>query len=92
MCSVFAETEVVSLIAVGTPISEIISGVHNSIASRAISLMNIVGISGKIGMSGGVAKNAGMIKAIEQKLETEMFVPSNSQVVGAIGAALMAFK
>lgn len=92
MCSVFAETEVVSLVAVGTPISEIISGVHNSIASRAISLMNIVGISGKIGMSGGVAKNAGMIKAIEEKLETDMFVPCNSQVVGAIGAALMAFK
>lgn len=88
-CTVFAETEVVSLVAIGTPIPDIVRGVHNSIAIRAISLLRTVGISGRLGMSGGVALNSGVVRALEEMLEMEIFVADNPQVTGAIGAALI---
>lgn len=88
-CTVFAETEVVSLVAVGTPIPDIVRGVHNSIASRAISLLRHVGISGSLGMSGGVAQNSGVIASLEEALKTKIYVADNPQAMGAIGAALI---
>lgn len=87
MCSVFAETEVVSLVAVGTPIEDIIKGVHYSIANRAIALMETVGIEGAIGMSGGVARNVGVVDALREKLNCNIFVSQVPQIVGALGAA-----
>ena len=86
-CTVFAETEVVSLVAVGTPVPDIVKGVHNSIARRAFNLLRTVGIDGLVGMSGGVALNSGLVRALEEKLEAEIFVAENPQVRGAIGAA-----
>jgi (R)-2-hydroxyacyl-CoA dehydratese activating ATPase len=88
-CTVFAETEVVSLVAVGTPIPNIIKGVHDSIATRAISLLKTVGIIEPLAMSGGVAKNIGVVSAIEERLNSKMKIFEYSQVVGAIGAALI---
>jgi (R)-2-hydroxyacyl-CoA dehydratese activating ATPase len=90
MCTVFAETEVVSLVAVGTPIADIISGVHQSIAVRAVSLLKMVGIHAPIGMSGGVAQNIGVVHAIERMLKVGIEIPSCPQIVGAIGAAHIA--
>jgi predicted CoA-substrate-specific enzyme activase len=86
-CTVFAETEVVSLVAVGTPVPDIVKGVHTSIARRAISLLKTVGIDGLLGMSGGVALNSGVVSCLEEKLETEIYVAENPQLRGAIGAA-----
>ena len=96
-CTVFAETEIVSLVAVGTPIPDIVKGVHNSIATRAISLLRTLGIrqrraagdaeSGPLGMSGGVALNCGVVRALEELLETKVYIAENPQVRGAIGAA-----
>jgi (R)-2-hydroxyacyl-CoA dehydratese activating ATPase len=86
-CTVFAETEIVSLVAVGTPIPDIVKGVHRSIATRAISLLKTVGISGPLGMSGGVALNSGVVKSLEEALATKIYIPENPQVRGAIGAA-----
>jgi len=86
-CTVFAETEIVSLVAVGTPIPDIVKGVHNSIAARATSLLRAVGLSGPLGMSGGVALNLGVVKAVEETLGTEVYIVENPQVRGAIGAA-----
>jgi predicted CoA-substrate-specific enzyme activase len=88
-CTVFAETEVVSLVAVGTPIPDIVRGVHNSIATRAILLLRTVGISGQLGMSGGVALNAGVVRALAEALKMEVYVADNPQVRGAIGAAFL---
>lgn len=87
MCTVFAETEVVSLVAVGTPTSNIIKGVHESIATRATSLLRMVGIKDCVGMSGGVAKNKGIINALEEILDKKVEVSEYAQVMGAIGAA-----
>jgi (R)-2-hydroxyacyl-CoA dehydratese activating ATPase len=88
-CTVFAETEIVSLVAVGTPIPDIVKGVHNSIATRAISLLRTVGINGPLGMSGGVALNSGVVKALEEALKMEIYVADNPQIRGAIGAAFI---
>ncbi|WP_036735356.1 acyl-CoA dehydratase activase [Paenibacillus zanthoxyli] len=90
MCTVFAETEVVSLVAVGTPAPNIIRGVHDSIATRAVALLKSVGIQGPLGMSGGVAKNVGVISALEDILKQPVNVTSYPQVTGAIGAAFIA--
>ena len=86
-CTVFAETEVVSLVAVGTPIPDIVRGVHQSIARRAVSLLRTVGVSGPVGMSGGVALNNGVIQSLQEVLKTEIYIASSPQVRGAIGAA-----
>lgn len=92
MCTVFAETEVVSLIAVGTPVAEIIRGIHDSITSRAISLMKTVGIVEPIGMTGGVAKNQGVILSLQEQLGKKVEVSQYPQLAGAIGAALIGFS
>ena len=86
-CTVFAETEIVSLVAVGTPIPDIVKGVHKSIAARAVSMLKHVGISGPIGMSGGVALNSGVVRSVEEALGTGLYIAENPQVRGAIGAA-----
>jgi (R)-2-hydroxyacyl-CoA dehydratese activating ATPase len=86
-CTVFAETEVVSLVAVGTPIPDIVRGVHNSIAARAVALLRTVGINNPVGMSGGVALNSGVVKALAEALQRQIYVVDNPQVRGAIGAA-----
>jgi predicted CoA-substrate-specific enzyme activase len=89
MCTVFAETEVVSLVAVGTPTPNIIKGLHESIASRASALLKIVGLTAPLGMSGGVAKNKGVVSSIEEALKMKVLTTEYSQVMGAIGAAYL---
>ena len=86
-CTVFAETEIVSLVAVGTPIPDIVKAVHKSIAARAMSLLRQVRMAGPLGMSGGVALNSGVVRSLEEALDTKIFIADNPQVRGAIGAA-----
>jgi len=90
MCTVFAESEVVSLIARGYPVEDIINGLHWSIADRIIGLLERVGVAEEVMMSGGVAKNIGVVKAIEKKLGVKLYITDEPQVVGALGAALIA--
>ncbi len=93
MCTVFAESEVVSLIAEGTDVAEIVRGLHRAIASRTQALAMRVGssIAGlKAAMSGGVARNAGVVRALSESLECEIAVPPEPDTVGALGAALIA--
>ena len=90
MCVVFAETEIVSLVAQGTPVEDIVKGVISSISDRAISLMKSVGLLEPIGMCGGVTNNIGVIETIEEKLQTKLLIPENAQHIGALGAAIIA--
>lgn len=90
VCTVFAESEVISKISDGVPFEEIVSGIHDSISERIIGLLYSVGMKGKIGMTGGVAKNKGMVHKISKKLNCEIFVPEEPQIIGALGAALFA--
>jgi len=94
MCTVFAESEVVSLIADGTEQKEIAKGMNRAIASRTFSLVKRVvkdfeGLC--ISMSGGVAKNNGVVKAITASLGIEKLnIPDKPDIIGALGAALIA--
>ncbi len=90
MCTVFAESEVVSHIAAGRPREEIIAGIHEAIAARVAAMVRQVGVKETVMMTGGVALNVGMVKALEERLETRIAVHSDAQFTGALGAALLA--
>lgn len=90
MCTVFAESEVVSLIAEGHPKDAIIRGLVNSIASRISGMVHRVGMSTPLMLTGGVAKNRGVVRSLEEKLGTSVIVPDDPQIIGAIGAAFIA--
>lgn len=92
VCTIFAESEVVSLRAEGKLTEDIIAGIHRSIAKRVVSLGSRVGYQSPIVFSGGVAKNQGAKRALEEELGTEIIVPPEPQIVGAVGAALIAAK
>jgi predicted CoA-substrate-specific enzyme activase len=89
-CTVFAEAEVLSWLGKGKKIEDILWGVHQSIAARSFGLLRRVGIEDEITFSGGVARNVGMIKAMEEKLERSLNVSEESHYMGALGAALYA--
>ncbi|MDA8140375.1 MAG: acyl-CoA dehydratase activase [Desulfobacteraceae bacterium] len=90
LCTVFAESEVISLIARGEKRENIIAGIHASIAARVISMAKRISIRPPIMMTGGVAKNIGVVKALEEKLSAKLQVSQHAQLTGAIGAALIA--
>lgn len=89
-CTVFAESEVISLIAQNEPVEVIIRGLHEAIADRLLGLISRVGVREKVTITGGVAKNAGVVHALEERLGVQIFVPPEPQIVGALGAALLA--
>ena len=90
MCTVFAESEVVSLIADNQPREVIIRGLHDSIADRIFGMVNRVGIEQEVTLTGGVAKNQGVVRALEERLGVKLFIPPEPQIIGALGAALLA--
>ncbi len=90
LCTVFAESEVISLISKGETRENIIAGIHESIASRVSSMAKRVGVVSPVMMTGGVAKNLGVVKALEIKLGTAIEVSQQAQENGAIGAAVIA--
>ena len=92
MCSVFAESEVISLIAQNKEKSDIANGVHNAIASKSYSLLKRVGFEKEFMMTGGVAKNPGVVKAVENKIGSKLYICDEPEIVGATGAALYALE
>lgn len=90
-CTVFAESEVISLMARGEKPPDILNGVHHAIAQRVAGMLTRVGIEDEIFFSGGVAKNVGMLKALEEILGRHVVTsPEDPQLTGALGAALFA--
>ncbi|RME28179.1 MAG: 2-hydroxyglutaryl-CoA dehydratase [Deltaproteobacteria bacterium] len=92
VCTVFAESEVVSLIAEGTAVPRIVGGLHRAIAARIRALARRVAddfSSLDVAMSGGVARNSGVVNALERALGCTIFVPAEPDIVGALGAALI---
>jgi len=90
MCTVFAESEVVSLIADNQPQEVIIRGLHDAIADRILAMVRRVGVEEKVTLTGGVAKNEGVVLALEERLGVKVLVPPEPQIIGALGAALLA--
>ena len=92
MCTVFAESEVVSLIANNTQPADIIHGLNMAVAGKTASLAKRLGGGPRFIMTGGVAQNPGVAKALEEKLGSRIYVPKEAQLCGAIGAALIALE
>ncbi len=91
-CTVFAESEVISQLSKGVSKENIIAGVHQSIASKACSLVYRVGVKDDVIMCGGVAQDGGVVDAIEKELQQKITVAPNPQITGALGAALLAYE
>ena len=89
LCSVFAESEVISLISAGAEREDIAAGLHDSIASRIGAMVHRVGLKEPVVMTGGCAKNRGLVKALEKFLGVTLMIDERTaQINGAIGAAL----
>lgn len=92
MCTVFAESEVVSLIARGSSVNDVVRGIHEMVVSRTITLLRQLTpkIITPIAMSGGVALNRGVVRALERGIGEKIFIPENPQIIGSLGAAIIA--
>jgi predicted CoA-substrate-specific enzyme activase len=90
MCTVFAESEVVSLIAEGNAKEDILYGLHQAIAGRICAMVRSLQIAEPVTLAGGVAKNISVRRAIEQDLKISVKVPFEPQIVAALGAAIFA--
>jgi predicted CoA-substrate-specific enzyme activase len=90
MCTVFAESEVTSLIVKGERRSEIARGLHVSVVRRAASMIHRVSVEGDIVFTGGVANNPCICSLLAAKTERNVLLPDDPQYIGALGAALIA--
>ncbi|HYE11976.1 MAG TPA: acyl-CoA dehydratase activase [Patescibacteria group bacterium] len=91
MCTVFAESEVISLMASGASKESIAAGLLQSVCKKTYSLVSRVGVEGKVFFSGGVSKNVLLGKLLSEKLETEVISSELSQFIGAIGASVIGY-
>ncbi|NLM07227.1 MAG: 2-hydroxyglutaryl-CoA dehydratase [Tissierellia bacterium] len=91
-CTVFAESEVISQLAKKTEIVDIIKGIHRAVASKVAGLAKRLGVEEDVIMTGGVAKNEGIVEALESEIGKNIRVSEYTQHVGALGAALFGYK
>ena len=89
-CTVFAESEIVSLIGHGVDKNKIIKGLIYSIVNRIVTMVERLGFEEPVCMTGGVAKNLAVVKALEEKIGLKVNVPDEPQITGALGAAYLA--
>jgi len=92
VCTVFVESDILSYLAQGKKAEDILGGVHSAIAKRTLSLARRISIEPDITMTGGVARNSGMVHALEEVLGIRLQVSPDSQFMGAIGAAVFALE
>jgi predicted CoA-substrate-specific enzyme activase len=89
-CVVFAETEIISLVNEGRNVADSIAGLHRALANRAAAMVGSIVAEEEVAMTGGVAKNAGMFRALETALGVPIRRIEHPQLNGAVGAALLA--
>lgn len=93
ICTVFAESEVISLVSEGEELEDILFGIHRAIADRTMGLINrLGGVDGEVVMTGGVAKNIGVVRALEKVMNTPVKISAEPQIVGSLGAAILALE
>jgi predicted CoA-substrate-specific enzyme activase len=90
LCTVFAESEVVSLIAKGEKASDIAMALHEAIATRIAAMVRRIGAKDKVIFAGGGSLNRCLITLLKEKLDTDLIIPNSPQIVGALGAAILA--
>jgi predicted CoA-substrate-specific enzyme activase len=89
-CTVFAETEVVSLRAQGKSREDLVGGIHKAVALRVLAMGRMVGYEKQVVLTGGVAKNIAVKKFLEDGIKMEIIIPEEPQITGALGGALFA--
>lgn len=92
VCTVFVESDILSYLSMGRKPSDILRGVHLAIAKRTVALARRVELQPEITMTGGVARNSGMVQALEEVLQTTLKISPDAHFMGAIGAALFALE
>ena len=92
VCAVLAESEIINHVSSGETVENILRGVHLSLASRALALLKRAGMEDEVTFVGGVARQKGMIKALEETLKRKINVSEEPEMVGALGAALLALR
>ncbi|HWQ61915.1 MAG TPA: acyl-CoA dehydratase activase [Negativicutes bacterium] len=91
-CTVFAESEVISKLSANVRLPDLVAGIHTSVAKRVASLVFRAGLVKDVAMSGGVALNQGIVRALSRELKTDILVHPDCQLAGALGAALLAHQ
>ena len=92
VCTVFVESDIMGYVAQKKKIEDILAGVHRAIAARTVSLVRRVGIEEEVTFTGGVARNAGMVRALEDALKVRLNVSPEAHYMGAAGAAIFALE
>ena len=92
VCAVLAESEIINHVSTGETVDNILRGVHNSLATRALALLKRAGMEDEMTFVGGVARQKGMVKALEETLKRKVNVSEEPELVGALGAALLALR
>ena len=89
LCTIFAQQEIVSSLSAGVAVEEIIAGLYDALVSRVAGLARRLGIERDVVLTGGVAKNGGIVKALKENLGLEVLLPGDPLLTGALGAALL---
>ncbi len=92
VCTIFVESDILSYLAQGKRVEDILAGVHGAIAARTVALVRRVGAESEITFTGGVARNVGMVRGVEAKLGVRLNVSPDSHYTGALGAAIFALE
>ena len=92
VCAVLAESEIINLVSSGETVENIMRGVHNSLATRSLALLKRAGMEDQVTFVGGVARQKGMVKALEETLKKKVNVSDEPHMVGALGAAVLALR
>ena len=92
MCTVFAESEIISLLAQDIPKENIAAGILKSIANKGVSILNKGRIEGELAFTGGLAQSKELVKILENNLNKKIFIAEDAQIVGALGAAIIGYK
>jgi len=90
LCTIFAQQEVVGLLSRDEKLENIVAGLHDALASRIATLARRLGMEPDVVLTGGVAKNGGMVRSMEQSLRCQVLVPEEPLLTGALGAAILA--
>jgi len=89
ICTIWAQQEVAASLAQGIPIPDLLAGVHRSLAERIVTMVNRLRVEEAVVVTGGGAKNRGLLKVLSEQLGREILVPEEPLITGALGAALL---
>jgi predicted CoA-substrate-specific enzyme activase len=92
VCAVLAESEIINHVSEGVAVEDILRGIHNSLADRALALLKRVGLDGEVTFIGGVARQGGMLAALGDKLGVRVNLPEAPETITAFGAALLGLQ